>query len=245
MNVEAIDELLELIQMNPDHSTLFMLSSKTMHEACFQGFIHLFYDLDKNLIDKVSLGFEDRGASLISAVQTMLDQGDLLTGFTQFKSLSVEDFADAANFPENTFHQKQKWFYMSSFNNSPHDADVFVAVLENPLEVTAQRSVKLIAHLSRILNKSQSKNEFVARMGIKLATPQPDNSLLDKNLSEIDSKIMKYICLGLTNKEIADAMNYSLPSIRQRASSIYKVLGVKNRAQAVFELTRLDIDLAV
>ena len=242
MNTETIDELLEVVQMRPDHATLFRLSLKSLTNVKFQGFIHAFYDHEKKIINKVSLGLDDEGIHLLSAIQTMLAKGSLFNGYTQFKSFNVDSIAAEVDLTEESFHPKHKWFYFISFNNIPNDRDIFIAIFEDSLDYSSEISIRLIAHLSRILRNKIVTEELIKEIKNQGSTSTIASTIMLSEFSEIDTKIAEMICQGFTNQQIADAMNYSLPSVRQRASSIYRLLGVKNRAQAVFQLSKLVSD---
>ena len=52
---------------------------------------------------------------------------------------------------------------------------------------------------------------------------------LEKELTEEQRKIVKMVVNKATNKEIANEMNFSLPSIKRRLTAIYELLGVEDR----------------
>lgn len=55
----------------------------------------------------------------------------------------------------------------------------------------------------------------------------------DAGLSERQSEVLRLMATGATNREIADKLFLSPHTIKEHTSSIYKKLGVRNRAEAV------------
>jgi DNA-binding CsgD family transcriptional regulator len=56
-------------------------------------------------------------------------------------------------------------------------------------------------------------------------------------LTIIQAELLAYLALGLTNQEIADAANISVPTVRYRLTRLYRVLAVRGRKEAA-ELAR-------
>jgi len=52
-------------------------------------------------------------------------------------------------------------------------------------------------------------------------------------LSSGETDIMRMVCLGMTNREIADVRCYALSTVKNQLVKIYEKLGACNKAQAV------------
>ena len=50
-------------------------------------------------------------------------------------------------------------------------------------------------------------------------------------LNATEQAITKLVCLGHTNQEIAEELNYSLSSVKNTLSQVYKKMGVTTRTQ--------------
>ena len=54
-----------------------------------------------------------------------------------------------------------------------------------------------------------------------------------KSMSKQDKQIVKLVASGMKNKDIADCLFLSLPTVKAHLSRIYKTLNIENRAQLV------------
>lgn len=54
----------------------------------------------------------------------------------------------------------------------------------------------------------------------------------DVHLTKRESEVLDFLIEGLANKDIANALNVALPTIKLHVSNIFKKLNVKNRTQA-------------
>jgi len=61
------------------------------------------------------------------------------------------------------------------------------------------------------------------------------------NFSDPEIEIIKLICNGYQNKEIAKEMGVSLSILEDMITTIYKKLGAKNRANAVYIVCKNEI----
>ena len=59
-----------------------------------------------------------------------------------------------------------------------------------------------------------------------------------KPLTPEEMEILRLVCLGDTNKEIAYKLNYTSFLINKRLTSIYKKLGVSSRHGAIIEAAK-------
>ena len=60
-------------------------------------------------------------------------------------------------------------------------------------------------------------------------------------LSKREMEVLKLLCDGKSNQEIADALYLSLHTIKRHIGTIYGKLGVKRRSQAIIEAARLQL----
>jgi LuxR family maltose regulon positive regulatory protein len=67
--------------------------------------------------------------------------------------------------------------------------------------------------------------------------PQP----LVEPLSERELQVLRLICAGHSNREIAEKLVIALDTVKRHASNIYGKLGVKRRAQAILKARELDL----
>jgi len=62
---------------------------------------------------------------------------------------------------------------------------------------------------------------------------QPAPAGLDAILTDREKEILSSLSLGLANKEIADKMNISVPTVRTHLRHIYEKLHVRSRSEAI------------
>ncbi|GAB4492938.1 MAG: hypothetical protein Fur0016_28760 [Anaerolineales bacterium] len=68
----------------------------------------------------------------------------------------------------------------------------------------------------------------------------PAQSLIEP-LSERELEVLRLICAGRSNQEIADELFIALDTVKRHANNIYGKLSVKRRAQAILEARRLGL----
>lgn len=56
-----------------------------------------------------------------------------------------------------------------------------------------------------------------------------------EKLTSTEQKFVKLVCRGYTNQEIAGELNYSISTVKNSLSEIYRKLGVKSRTQLLVE----------
>ncbi|HEX5713359.1 MAG TPA: response regulator transcription factor [Solirubrobacterales bacterium] len=64
---------------------------------------------------------------------------------------------------------------------------------------------------------------------------------LDSPLSEREQEVLALVATGSTNKEIAARLHLSPHTVKEHTSSIYRKLGVRNRAEATRQAQRLKL----
>jgi DNA-binding CsgD family transcriptional regulator len=64
-------------------------------------------------------------------------------------------------------------------------------------------------------------------------------------LTALQTELIAYLILGLSNMEIADAMNISEATVRWRLTRLYRVLDVRGRKAAAERARELGLDALV
>jgi two-component system response regulator DesR len=77
--------------------------------------------------------------------------------------------------------------------------------------------------------------QFTARMG-----PSPDEALADP-LTARELELLRKLCAGATNSEIAEALHLSEGTVKNYVSVLYAKLGVRHRAEAVGKARSLGL----
>ncbi|MDD3653212.1 MAG: response regulator transcription factor [Desulfotomaculaceae bacterium] len=60
----------------------------------------------------------------------------------------------------------------------------------------------------------------------------------NKNLTPREDDILKYLCQGLSNKEISAKTHLAVDTVKTHLRNIYRKMGVKSRSQAISEIIR-------
>ena len=68
-----------------------------------------------------------------------------------------------------------------------------------------------------------------------------EHGALDSPLSEREQEVLSLVATGSTNKEIAARLHLSPHTVKEHTSSIYRKLGVRNRAEATRQAQRLKL----
>lgn len=61
-----------------------------------------------------------------------------------------------------------------------------------------------------------------------------------RNLTKRHRELLALVKIGCSNPEIALKFDLSVKTVENHLSMAYKILGVKNRQQAVYELEKID-----
>jgi LuxR family maltose regulon positive regulatory protein len=84
-------------------------------------------------------------------------------------------------------------------------------------------------------------DEAIAQTRAALASKSsPVQSMIDP-LSERELEVLRLICAGKSNQEIADELFIALDTVKRHVNNIYGKLGVRRRTQAVGEARRLGL----
>jgi LuxR family maltose regulon positive regulatory protein len=89
-------------------------------------------------------------------------------------------------------------------------------------------------------------SKLLAAFGVEEETgvpaPQlPEADLLPEPLTPRELEVLRLICDGLSNREIAGRLTVTLNTVKKHSSHIYGKLGVKSRAQAIVRARKLGL----
>lgn len=78
------------------------------------------------------------------------------------------------------------------------------------------------------------------------AVPQvkTPRSLADLGITERQADVLKLVCKGLSNLEIARELNIAENTVKQHAHAAYRALGVSSRTEAMVALAKMGINVA-
>lgn len=76
----------------------------------------------------------------------------------------------------------------------------------------------------------------------KTAQPDPTNDKFTQPLTIKEQKLLEGLTQGMTNQQLADNAFLSVNTIKTHLKSIYKKLGVTNRAQAAAKARTLNVN---
>ena len=96
------------------------------------------------------------------------------------------------------------------------------------------RRVEYVSRLETMLNGQQ-----VEVKGDTMKTPSQED--LIEPLTERELEVLRLMCVGHSNQDIADAMIVSVNTVKKHTSNIYGKLGVRNRAQAVLRAREIEL----
>ena len=84
-------------------------------------------------------------------------------------------------------------------------------------------------------------DDMIAQTKKKLVLKSlPVQSLIDP-LSERELEVLRLICAGKSNQEIADELFIALDTVKRHINNLYGKLGVRRRSQAIIESRRLGL----
>ncbi|MAT41881.1 MAG: hypothetical protein CL609_06035 [Anaerolineaceae bacterium] len=95
----------------------------------------------------------------------------------------------------------------------------------------------------RIAESIQNRflNDAISLTKERLEKKSPKVQNLIEPLSERELEVLKLICLGKSNQEIADELFIALDTVKRHTNNLYGKLGVRRRAQAMNEAQRLGL----
>jgi DNA-binding NarL/FixJ family response regulator len=119
----------------------------------------------------------------------------------------------------------------SSYDNPTYIARAVALGAAGYLVKNASRE-EIIAGIRRAANgESLWSREGLRRISGALATPRAPAEL-DAPLTKRESEVLKQLALGLSNKEIAQALDISYETVKEHVQHILRKLAVADRTQA-------------
>lgn len=76
---------------------------------------------------------------------------------------------------------------------------------------------------------------------LTLTSEEKDYSTLTDLLTDREAEVLKYISLGLSNKDVADKLDVAIGTVKIHLNRIYGKLGVANRVQAIQKARQLNL----
>jgi DNA-binding NarL/FixJ family response regulator len=125
-----------------------------------------------------------------------------------------------------------------SANDLPQDVEAafdagahgFLSKAAQPAELV--RALQDVARGQRVLLTRQGKS------------PAPPSVGADGGLSERQLEVLRAICEGQSNKQVASALQIAEKTVKVHVSAIFEKLGVANRTQAMLVAQRLGLVMA-
>ncbi len=86
---------------------------------------------------------------------------------------------------------------------------------------------------------NQAVNTTVDNTAAAVATPSTEQTEKPKpNLTEREKEVLRLVCDGLTNAEIATCLHVSRETVKSELKRIFRKIGVGNRTQAAVLLVK-------
>jgi LuxR family maltose regulon positive regulatory protein len=100
-----------------------------------------------------------------------------------------------------------------------------------------------IHHAERIAESIQNRflHEDILLTKEAIENKQPTLQNLIEPLSERELEVLRLICSGKSNQEIADQLFIALDTVKRHTNNLYGKLGVRRRSQAMIEAQRLGL----
>jgi len=92
---------------------------------------------------------------------------------------------------------------------------------------------QLLEGIRDILHGGSPMNSQIARKVVQAFRASEAAESLSLKLTEREAEVLDYLAKGYANKEIADKLGLSLPTVRSHLRSIYDKLHVRSRTEAV------------
>ena len=86
---------------------------------------------------------------------------------------------------------------------------------------------------------NQAVNTTADNTAVAVATPSTEQTEKPKpNLTEREKEVLRLVCDGLTNAEIATCLHVSRETVKSELKRIFRKIGVGNRTQAAVLLVK-------
>jgi DNA-binding NarL/FixJ family response regulator len=92
---------------------------------------------------------------------------------------------------------------------------------------------QLLQAIRDVLDEGSPMTSQIARKVVQAFRASEDAENLSMKLTEREAEVLDYLAKGYANKEIADKLGLSLPTVRSHLRSVYDKLHVRSRTEAV------------
>jgi len=106
--------------------------------------------------------------------------------------------------------------------------------------VQAQEDVRQAEQIAASIHNRFLDGDIAQTRQTLASKAAPAQQLIEP-LSERELDVLRLICLGKSNQEIADELFVALNTVKRHANNLYGKLGVSRRAQAIMEARRLGL----
>ena len=84
-------------------------------------------------------------------------------------------------------------------------------------------------------------NDMISQTRKELLVKSSPQQALIEPLSDRELEVLRLICAGKSNQEIADELFIALDTVKRHVNNLYGKLGVRRRSQAIIEARRLEL----
>jgi DNA-binding NarL/FixJ family response regulator len=120
---------------------------------------------------------------------------------------------------------------LSTYDNPTYVARAVALGAAGYLLKDADRETILSAVRRAVANETVWTREELRRVTGALATPRLTSNV-EVPLTQRESEVLRQLALGLTNKEIAQALHISYETVKEHVQHILRKIGVTDRTQA-------------
>jgi len=138
----------------------------------------------------------------------------------------------------------------NKFENSPAAGSLYLELAylawmrKDSLEaLTALEKAVILAQaggLSDLLRGCQDLRQKIEAEGAKIVNRSPANDLIEP-LTEREMEVLKLLAEGLSNREIAERLFISLPTVKKHTGNLFAKLNVSSRTQAIARAQQLKL----
>ena len=107
-------------------------------------------------------------------------------------------------------------------------------------EAQAQEDLNQAAQIAKSIH-NHFLDDMIAQTRKSFENPISPTQKLIEPLSERELEVLRLICAGKSNQEIADELFIALDTVKRHVNNVYGKLGVRRRSQAIIESRRLGL----
>lgn len=178
-------------------------------------------------------------APTVNLAQTLAQARKDLTdhGFTLHENITITE-ADLPDGVRPTFHKlvqeichNAKIIAVTTFDSYSYISQALTAGVHGYLLKNSRAKEIKQAVTAAVEGRAIIDRRALASLVISMNLTQPPQGDPWSELNATEQAITKLICLGHTNQEIAQELNYSLSNVKNTLSQVYKKMGVTIRTQ--------------